>query len=730
MPPMSAMLAAANYAFNGFAMPPLVTAAACVTLGGLVLVRERGTRIGWSFFSMTLAAGVWLSSFGFAYMALDPDVALAWTRLAYLGVPFLPPTMYGFVVRLLGVQEARRHLQRIAWIGATLFAVFALATDWLIVGVQRFAWGYYDRVGWPMLAFLLFFTFFIGASLWDLGRAYREAEGIHRFRIRSFILLLAITSVALLDYLPAIGVPIYPFGYLPMMVFIMGAAGTVGRYELVDITAAFAAEQILATVGDPLLVCDAAGRIRVSNEAASLILGYTAQELAGRRLSSLALDYEASDALDDLLLQPLVRDREIRLESRRGDPLDVSLSVSRLQDGHGRPVGAVVIARDVRQRKRIEAALRQSERYFRALIENAHDVVTVVSPEGQIIYESPAIDRILGTPADQRVGMDVFEYMHPEDRPRAKEAFALCIEEPNAVITGEFRMVSAGGSERVLEVTARNLTQEPAVGGVVVHSRDVTESRRIEEQLRQAQRLDAVGQLAGGVAHDFNNVLTVLVGHVHLLLEELAVDSPMRVDLEEIRRGAERAAALTRQLLAFSRQQVHHPAEVHINAVVNGIREMISRLLGDHVVPEFELGADLPAIRADASQLEQVVMNLVLNARDAMPDGGTLTIRTASERIERTDLGGPGDADDLRSGDYVCLSVADTGHGMDELTAARIFEPFFSTKPKGRGTGLGLSTVYGIVKQGEGAIRVDSEPGRGTIMRVYLPVDRAGEVAA
>jgi PAS domain S-box-containing protein len=724
------MLAAASYAFNGYAIPPLVTAVACVTLGVLVLVRERGTRIGWSFFSMTLAAGVWLVSFGFVYLAVVPDVALAWSRLAYLGVPFLAPTIYGFVVRLLGVQDARRHLQRIAWIGATLFSVFVLATGWMIVGVQRYAWGYYDRVGWPMLAFVLFFMFFMGASLWDLVRAYREAEGVHRFLIRSFLVLLAVGSLALLSYLPAIGIPLYPFDYLPIMVFIMGAARTVDRYELVDITASFAAEQILATVGDPLLVCDAAGRIRVSNEAATLALGWTARELSGRRLSALATDHKASDMLDELLAQPLVRDREIRLQSQRGEPLDVSVSISRLEDGHGRPAGAVVIARDVRQRKRIEAALRQSERYFRALIENAHDVVTVVSPEGQVIYESPAIDRILGTPADQRVGMDVFEYMHPEDRPRAKEAFQLCLERPNAVVNGEFRMMRRDGSERVLEMTARNLTQEPAVGGVVVHSRDVTDSRRIEEQLRQAQRLEAVGQLAGGVAHDFNNVLTVLVGHVHLLLEEMHVDSPMRPDLEEIRRGAERAAALTRQLLAFSRQQVHHPAEVDINAVVEGIREMISRLLGDHVVPEFRLATDLPAIRADTSQIEQVIMNLVLNGRDAMPDGGTLTIRTARERVEREDLGRPGDADDLLPGDYVCLAVSDTGQGMDEITAARIFEPFFTTKPKGRGTGLGLSTVYGIVKQGDGAIRVQSQPGRGTIMRVYLPVAEAeGAVA-
>ncbi|HKJ92373.1 MAG TPA: PAS domain S-box protein, partial [Longimicrobiales bacterium] len=541
----------------------------------------------------------------------------------------------------------------------------------------------------------------------------------------SFIVLLAIAGLALLDYLPAAGVPLYPFDYLPVMIFIVGVAGTIQRYDLVDITASFAAEQILATMGDPVLVCDVGGRIRVSNEAATEALGWTGRELKARRLPTLVADKENQAWLADLLGRSLVRDEEVRLLSRNGEPVDVSVSVSRLQDGHGRSVGSVVIARDVRQRKRIEEALRQSERYFRALIENAHDVVTVVAPDGRVIYESPAVERVLGQPGEQRVGSSVFQDLHPEDRDRARAAFDNIAAEPDAVMNGEFRVLHADGSERIVEVTARNLIDEPSVGGVVMHSRDVTESRRIAEQLRQAQRLDAVGQLAGGVAHDFNNVLTVLSGHVHLLLDALPGDSPMRADLEEIRTGTERAAALTRQLLAFSRQQVRRPVSIQVNAVVEGIRQMIARLLGDHIIPEFTLGADLPDIRADPSQIEQVVMNLVLNARDAMPDGGTLTIRTTAACVDRQDAGRPGDADDLLPGEYVCLAVIDTGCGMDEATAARMFEPFFTTKPQGRGTGLGLSTVYGIVKQAGGAVRVQSEPRQGTVIRVFLPVARS-----
>ncbi|HYO93179.1 MAG TPA: ATP-binding protein, partial [Polyangiaceae bacterium] len=254
-------------------------------------------------------------------------------------------------------------------------------------------------------------------------------------------------------------------------------------------------------------------------------------------------------------------------------------------------------------------------------------------------------------------------------------------------------------------------------GGVVV-LRDVTQQRRLEQQLLQAQKMEAVGQLAGGVAHDFNNLLSVIKSYGELLLEGLPESDRKRDDLAEMLHAAERAAVLTRQLLAFSRRQVVHPRILELNAIVANIEKMLGRVLGEHISLATALQPDLWRVRADGGQIEQIIVNLGVNARDAMPGGGKLTIETANTTVEETY---PGIQAGLAPGDFVLLTVTDTGSGMSVETQSRIFEPFFTTKEVGRGTGLGLSTVYGIVQQAGGHIWVYSELGRGTTFKVYLP---------
>ena len=266
---------------------------------------------------------------------------------------------------------------------------------------------------------------------------------------------------------------------------------------------------------------------------------------------------------------------------------------------------------------------------------------------------------------------------------------------------------------------------------VMVLANDVTERRRLEEQFRQTQRMEAVGQLAAGVAHDFNNLLTVITGYCELLFHALADRTPELRRVQEIHRAAARAASLTRQLLTFSRKQALDPRVLDLGEVVQGMVPMLSRLLGEHVRLNTTRALLLGRVKADPGQIEQVVMNLAINARDAMPDGGTLTIALGDVELDAAPRG----VDvALRSGPHVMLAVSDTGCGMDAATRVRIFEPFFTTKEVGKGTGLGLATVYGIVQQSDGAIQVESEPGRGATFRIYLPrveaVAAVGEVAA
>ncbi|HEX7667955.1 MAG TPA: PAS domain S-box protein, partial [Polyangiaceae bacterium] len=368
-----------------------------------------------------------------------------------------------------------------------------------------------------------------------------------------------------------------------------------------------------------------------------------------------------------------------------------------------------------REVKRAFETLSLGERHFRSLIENAQDIITIIDLEGTIRFQSPAAARILARPPEEFVGRSVFEFLHPDDAPGVEATIRRAIQSPESPQTSLFRFRHADGSWRRMEGIGKLLPGgEPPQ--LVVNSRDITESHALEEQLRQAQKMEAVGRLAGGIAHDFNNLLTVIGGYGELLLTSIPSGDPNREPLQEIVTAGERAASLTRQLLAFSRKQILAPEVLDLNAVVAGMHKMLTRLIGEDVDLVTRLDASVGSVRADPGQLGQVIMNLAVNARDAMPRGGKLTIETANADLD--DAYAHGHLN-VVSGRYVMLAVSDTGSGMDAETQARIFEPFFTTKGQGKGTGLGLSTVYGIVKQSGGYIWVYSEPEKGTTFKIY-----------
>ena len=382
---------------------------------------------------------------------------------------------------------------------------------------------------------------------------------------------------------------------------------------------------------------------------------------------------------------------------------------------------------DVTDSVRAQQAVRDSEARFRALVLESGELIQLLDAEGTVLYASPAVERDLGWNLEGARVSDgrLVDVIHPDDLESLALAFLEALGQPRKAVQAAFRVRDRDGNWRYREAMLTNLLDDQRVGAVVFNVRDVTERRELEEQLRESQKMEAIGQLAGGIAHDFNNLLTAITGYTALVLDEVEEATPMRADLEQIQRAADRAAALVQQLLQFSRRQPTNPVLLDVNEVIASLGSFFRRVIGEHIRLDTVLAPDAGLIRADRSQIEQVVMNFVVNARDAMPAGGSLTIESSDVDLDASEAERLG----LQPGRHLRLDVTDTGSGMDENTAAHVFEPFYTTKGVGQGTGLGLSTVYGIVNQARGHVSVTSRVGTGTTFTVHLPLAEAAESA-
>jgi len=373
---------------------------------------------------------------------------------------------------------------------------------------------------------------------------------------------------------------------------------------------------------------------------------------------------------------------------------------------------------------RFRMRLVAQEELFYLIGENAADMIAVVTVDGHRLYNSPSYEKLLGYSSAELEHTSAYEQIHPDDI----QAVIAAAEQARATGVGhrlEYRIRHKNGEWRVLESTASAVPgTSNKVEKLVIVNRDITERRELEQQLVLSQRLEAVGRLSGGVAHDFNNLLGVIIGYAEALQTSFGPDNSLREAIDEIQKAANRAATLTQQLLAFSRKQVLELKVLDLNSIIADMQKMLLRLIGEDVVLKFNAGSELAMVKADRGQIEQVILNLAVNARDAMPRSGELRIETANAELTEKDA--------LRHryvipGPYVLIKVTDTGIGMDEGTQAHIFEPFFTTKAKGKGTGLGLATVYGVVKQSGGYIWVESAPGKGTTFRIFLPRAQGSE---
>jgi PAS domain S-box-containing protein len=468
--------------------------------------------------------------------------------------------------------------------------------------------------------------------------------------------------------------------------------------------------------------------LRVNNAMAAA-MGVPAHKFVGRNIGEVFSEKLGPRCLEHLLalretvLQVVatgaVADLELKLPRYAGDcTFDVLLTPE--LDPTGAVLSVLLVGRDISEAKRVEETLRESERRFRQVTESIDEVFWLTdTTKRQLIYLSPAYERIWGRTCASvfAVPESWMDAIHPEDQDRVRTA-ALTLQKSGAYDL-EYRIVRPDGTVRWIHDRAFPIEDEDGrVHRIAGVAEDTTARRQLEEQVRQTQKMEAVGRLAGGVAHDFNNLLTAIMGYAQLMRMRLTSDDRSLHDIQEILKASTRAAILTRQLLTFSREEMGQPRVLDLGAIVKEMRDLLRPLVGEKVSIVMRSRPDLGGVKADPGQVEQVLLNLVVNARDAMPAGGRVTIETENVDLGTSHAGGHAG---IEPGAYVLLAVSDTGIGMDEQTKARIFEPFFTTKPPEKGTGLGLSTVYGIVQQSGGRIQVHSDPASGTTFKIYFP---------
>ena len=480
-------------------------------------------------------------------------------------------------------------------------------------------------------------------------------------------------------------------------------------------------ERTFDSVHDPIFILDKENRIQRLNLAATQLLKMDFKEAIGQPCYRLIHGTESP---------PDFCPHRQTLETGRPAWAEVEepflggvfeITTTPLSDGAGKTIGSVHVTRDITERKRAEEALQESEEKYRSVIANAMDAI-FIAQDGMIKFPNPSTLTITGYSEDEYATTNFMNLIHPEDR-------EMVLDRHNRRLKGEevpnnysFRVLNKVGEELWVQLNAVSIDWE-GTPAVLCFLRDLTSQKRLEAQFQQAQKMEAVGTLAGGIAHDFNNLLQSILGYTEILLMDDQMRTPVHQDLQEIKRATQRGAELTRQLLTFSRKVQSRLRFIDLNKEVIQVERLLRRTIPKMIEIKLHLADDLGTVNADPAQVEQVLMNLAVNSRDAMPEGGRLVIETENVTLDETfcknHLG-------VKPGGYVALTVSDTGHGMDKETIKHIFDPFYTTKGVGKGTGLGLAMVYGIVKSHEGYILCESEPRKGSTFRIYFPVTEQG----
>ncbi len=469
-----------------------------------------------------------------------------------------------------------------------------------------------------------------------------------------------------------------------------------------------------------IVMVDPEGKIIIWNQTAERIFGWKAEEVIGHYNPIVPQDKqdEFRKFMVRLLQGESFTDLELKRQRKDNALIDISLSTAPVYDAEGRIIGIMAMIADISQRKKMQEQLFQIKHDWEDTFNTITDMITVHDKDFNIIHANKAAEKILGLPILDVSPSKCYRYYHgtggpPEGCPSC-ECLKTGMSSINEIYEPHLKMF--------IEIRAiPRFDSNNNLAGLIHVVRDISERRKLEDQLRQSQKMEAIGQLAGGIAHDFNNILTAVIGYATILKMRMGKDDPLKVNLDQILAASEKGANLTQSLLAFSRQQISNPEPINVNKLIMSIEKLLLRVIGENIELKTALTEDL-TVMADRVQIDQVLINLCTNARDAMPDGGVLTIETGLMELDREFVTAYGYG---KPGAYAIISVSDTGIGIDEKTRERIFDPFYTTKEVGKGTGLGLSKVYGIIKQHNGYITCVSKPGIGSTFRIYLPISNS-----
>ncbi len=488
---------------------------------------------------------------------------------------------------------------------------------------------------------------------------------------------------------------------------------------------------ILSSLGEAVLLINPSNKtILQYNSAAERLFGYNQEELLGKSTEILHESSQSYEEFGEISESILSTDGifhgEIRMKKKNSTFIEVEVTVTAINEELGWQGGVISIVHDITERKRAEQKLLESRRLYRDLIERTPDLITRVDRDGRLLFVNHASINFFGIPEKDCIGRLAFDFIHSDDREATISAFEDWLKNEEEIFFYENRLVGIDGQEHLVTWSIRAEYDEAGqIYGFASTARDISEKRQaekdrtqLENQLQQAQKMELIGHLAGGIAHDFNNMLGVILGHAELALKKSDQAKPVNTNLQEIRRAANRSADLTRQLLTFARKQTIQPKVRDLNDLVSGMLKMLQRLIGENIHIAVHPAPSLWPVKIDTTQFDQILTNLCVNARDAISGAGTITIRTKNINLDEV---GRGTHSEIVPGDYVLLTVSDDGSGMSQETLAHIFDPFFTTKDIGIGTGLGLATAMGAVKQHGGYIYAISELGQGTSFNIYLP---------